>query len=242
MNKILFITGASRGIGAAIARACAPLFDHLILTYRKQKQAATALAAELDSHCKIDTLALDVSDETSVLQVFEHIDKLPGTLSGLVNNAGIVAPSTNFTDLTKERIENMFATNVFSVFFCCREAVKRMKAGGSIVNISSMASRYGSPGEYVDYAASKGAVDTLTLGLAKEVAAQRIRVNAVRPGLIDTDIHGDSGDRQRPFKLQHVVPMQRPGEASEVASAVRWLLSDESSYVTGAFIDVSGGR
>ncbi len=242
MNKILFISGGSRGIGAATARACASAFDHIVFTYRQQHDAALSLAAELKQHCEITCLQLDVCEEAAVVDAFAEIDSLDGQLTGLVNSAGIVAPASNLIGIDQHRLHKLFATNVFGTFYCCREAIKRMTAGGSIVNIGSAASKHGSAGEYIDYAATKGAIDVFTLGLAKEVAAQNIRVNCVRPGVIDTDIHADSGDRDRPFKIASQVPLQRPGTAAEVAEGVRWLLSDAASYTTGSMLDVSGGR
>lgn len=237
---ILLIIGGSRGIGAATAQVCAPLFDQVVITYRQQREAAEAVASQLDTPCT--TFALDVADEAAVVELFTAIDNLDGQLTGLVNSAGIVAPATTAIHIDGQRLQTMFATNVFGTFYCCREALKRMAPGGSIVNVGSAASKHGSPEEYVDYAASKGAVDVLTLGLAKEAAAKNIRVNCVRPGIIDTDIHADSGDRDRPRKLAPQVPLQRPGQADEVARAIAWLLSSESSYTTGSLIDVTGGR
>lgn len=242
MKKILLITGGSRGIGAATARACVDIFNHIVITYHQRQAAAAEVVKQLSIQCAATALPLDVGDENAVMDVFKQIDTLDGVLSGLVNNAGIVAPATDLAGIDGHRLQQMFATNVFGTLYCCREAIKRMTAGASIVNIGSVAAKFGSPGEYIDYAASKGAVDTLTLGLAKEVAARNIRVNCVRPGIIDTDIHSDSGDRRRPQKLARQVPLLRPGEAEEVAQAVRWLLSDSASYTTGSLIDVSGGR
>ena len=242
MKNILFISGGSRGIGAATARLCTDLFSHIVFTYHKSKDAALTLANMLKPAGKVLALPMDVSNEDSVLGVFEQIDNIDGELTGLVNSAGIVAAATTLQTINKPRLEKMFATNVYGTMYCCREAIKRMPAGSSIVNIGSAASKHGSPFEYVDYAASKGAVDVFTLGLAKEVAAQNIRVNCVRPGIIDTDIHADSGDRERPQKLAAQVPLQRPGLTDEVAQAIRWLLSDKSSYTTGSLIDVTGGR
>jgi len=242
LKKILFISGGSRGIGAATAKACAADFDHLIITYHCQRDAALTLAQSLKVSGELLALPMDVSDEDSVRQAFQHVDNIEGMLTGLVNCAGIVAPATTLVGIGKERLYKLFATNVFGTVYCCQQALQRMDAGGSIVNIGSIASKYGSPGEYIDYAASKGAIDTFTLGLAKEVASQNIRVNCVRPGIIDTDIHADSGDRDRPQKLASQIPLQRPGLAEEVADAVRWLLSEKASYTTGSFIDVAGGR
>lgn len=217
-------------------------------TYRQDEEAARAV----DRHC--ETLGrrsigarVDVTVETEVVAFFALVGAQLGPLRALVNNAGIVAPATRFADLTVERIERIFAVNVTGSFVAAREAVRRMStanggAGGVIVNLSSAASRLGSPGEYVDYAASKGAIDTMTLGLAKEVAAEGIRVNAIRPGVIETDIHASGGEPGRVARIAPMVPMQRGGTADEVAAAVVWLCSDAASYVTGAVLDVAGGR
>jgi len=189
----------------------------------------------------------DIADEAQVMAMFADIDRQPEPLRALVNNAGILFQQSTLEQLTAERINRVFATNVTGAFICCREAVKRMGhhhggGGGAIVNVSSAASRTGSPGEYVDYAASKGAMDTLTRGLSLEVAAQGIRVNGVRPGYIYTDMHADGGEPQRVDRLASAIPMQRGGHPGEIASAIAWLLSDEASYVTGTFIDAAGGR
>jgi len=196
-----------------------------------------------------NTLAIkvDVANEQSIYDLFKTIDEKFGRLDALVNNAGVITPISSFVDMPPSRIRDVFNVNVVGTFICSQEAVKRMSLssggkGGSIVNLSSAAARIGSPNEFIDYAATKGSIDTLTLGLSKEVAAQGIRVNAVRPGLIITDMHADAGDKDRPEKLKSFIPMQRAGTASEVANSIVWLISDDSSYVNGALLDVAGGR
>ncbi len=246
MKTTVLITGASRGIGAAIARACATQFDQIIITYRQQKQSAELLVTELQSQCDISAYQLDVADDSAVIALFNKIDSIHGSISALVNNAGIVAMKQRLEQLDAERLQKVFAVNCFGSFYCSREAVKRMSIangghGGNIVNITSGAARLGSPGEYIDYAAAKGAIETMTVGLAKEVAKEGIRVNAVSPGTIDTDIHADSGDRNRPQKVKDLIPMGRPGTAEEIANAVSWVLSDKASYVTGAILPITGG-
>lgn len=248
MSKIILITGGSRGIGAATARLAAARGYTPVITYIENSVAANEVVAEItasggDAHC----WQLNVADEKSVMACFEAIDRDIGPLSGLVNNAGILDVQCRLEDMSLERLTRMFSVNVTGSFLCAREAVKRLSTrhggvGGSIVNISSAASRIGSPNEFIDYAASKAAIDTLTIGLSKEVAEEGIRVNTVRPGLIETDLQNDSGDPARVANLQKFVPMQRGGTAEEVANAVVWLLSEEASYVTGALLDVTGGR
>ena len=246
MKTTLLITGGSRGIGAAIARACASQFDQIIITFRQQQEAAESLAQELQSLCAIKAFQLDVADDVAVTALFKKLDTEFDPISALVNNAGIVAMKQRLEQLDAKRLEKMFAVNCFGTFYCCREAVKRMSTanggvGGNIVNITSGAARLGSPGEYIDYAAAKGAVETMTIGLAKEVAKEGIRVNAVSPGTIDTDIHADSGDRDRPQKIKAMIPIGRPGTAEEIANAVSWVLSEKASYVTGAILPITGG-
>jgi NAD(P)-dependent dehydrogenase (short-subunit alcohol dehydrogenase family) len=248
MTQILLITGASRGIGAATARLAAAKGYRVCVNYRTDARAANAVVEEINSAGgNAAAVQGDVSLESDVLRLFRTIDRDLGPIAGLVNNAGIVERQMRLEDMSVERIQRVFATNALGAMLCAREAVRRMSkkrggAGGAIVNVSSMASRLGSPHEYVDYAASKGAIDTLTVGLAREVAAEGIRVNAVRPGLIYTEMHASGGEAGRVDRLKSSTPMQRGGTADEAARAILWLLSDEASYVTGAFIDVSGGR
>jgi NAD(P)-dependent dehydrogenase (short-subunit alcohol dehydrogenase family) len=212
------------------------------VNYRSNHEAARRVVGSIESAGgRAVAVEADVSVEHEVVRLFERLDEL-GPLQGLVNNAGILEQQTTILGINQARLQRIFATNVFGPFLCCREAVRRMTQGGAIVNISSMASRLGSAGEYVDYAASKAAIDTLTLGLAKEVAGQGIRVNCVRPGMVYTDIHADGGEPGRVDRLAATVPMGRGGQAEEIASAVLWLLSSEASYTTGAILDVTGGR
>lgn len=248
MDKVMLITGASRGIGAATALLAAERGFAVALNYRREREAAQALVAQITAAGgKARAFAADVANEEDVLRLFREVDEAFGRLDALINNAGILERQMRLEDMDVARLQRVFAVNVTGTFLCCREAVKRMARqhggkGGSIVNVSSMASRLGSPNEYIDYAAAKGAVDSLTIGLAKEVAADGIRVNAVRPGLIRTDIHASGGEPGRVERLQSAIPLGRGGEAEEVARAILFLASDESSYSTGGFIDVSGGR
>lgn len=245
---VLLITGASRGIGAATARLAAQRGWDLVINYARDAAAAEGVAADVRAAGqRALVLQADVADEAQVLAMYARIDAEWGRLDGLVNNAGIVALQARLDEMSTERLQRMMAVNVVGALVVAREAVRRMStrhggAGGAIVNVSSAAARLGSPGMYVDYAASKGAIDTFTTGLAVELAAEGVRVNGVRPGITDTDIHADSGDAQRPAKLAHTIPMQRPGRADEIAAAIVWLLSAEASYVTGTIVDVTGGR
>ena len=247
-SRTVLITGASRGIGAAAAIACARQGWDVAVNCARDTAAAEAVAAQVRAlGRRAIVVAADVADEAAVLAMFARVDAELGALAGLVNNAGIVDVQARVDELSVARLQRMFAINVIGSFVCAREAVKRMStvhggAGGAIVNLSSVAARLGSPGLYVDYAASKGAIDTFTIGLAREVAAEGIRVNAVRPGIIDTDIHASGGQPGRAQAAAALIPMQRPGSADEVAAAVVWLLSDEARYTTGAIVDVSGGR
>jgi NAD(P)-dependent dehydrogenase (short-subunit alcohol dehydrogenase family) len=243
MKKVMLITGAARGIGAATARLAAERGYAVCVNYVRNREPAEKLAREIGGIA----VATDVSQEADVLRMFREVDDKLGRIAVLVNNAGIVDLRSRLEDMTPARIERMFAVNVLGSFLCAREAVKRMSkrhggAGGVIVNISSAAARLGSPGDYVDYAASKGAVDTFTIGLAKEVAAEGIRVVGVRPGVIHTEIHAGSGDPARVERIAETAPLKRGGEPEEVARAILWIASDEASYTTGAILDVTGGR
>lgn len=242
------MTGASRGIGAAAAVRAAGDGWQVCVNYRTDATAAEAVVAAI-TNAGGSALAVraDVSNEAGVRNLFETVDTELGPVAGLVNNVGIVRSQLRVEDITEERLREIFATNVVSAFLCSREAVRRMStkrggSGGVIVNVSSAAARLGSGGEYVDYAATKGAIDTLTRGLATEVAAEGIRVNAVRPGIIRTEFHATAGDPGRVDRLEPAIPVGRGGTPEEVADAIVWLLSEQSSYVTGSFVDVAGGR
>lgn len=245
---IALVTGGSRGIGKATALLLAQEGYTVVVNYHQNSAAATDVVNEIRA-CGGNAVALraDVSDEAQVVEMFAAIDRFGEPLSALVNNAGILFTQGTIESLCAERINRVLATNVTGYFLCCREAVKRMShkhggKGGAIVNVSSAASRLGAPGEYVDYAASKGAVDSLTTGLSLEVAAQGIRVNGVRPGLIYTDMHASGGEPGRVDRVKSMLPMQRGGQPEEVAQAIVWLLSDKASYVTGSFLELAGGR
>ena len=243
MRKVVLITGASRGIGAATARTLAGQGYAICINYRTRADCAAQLCNELrEKGGNAVTVQADVSSEAEVEQLFSEIDTQLGRLTHLVNNAGILRPQMRVEEMSAARINEILATNVTGYFLCCREAVKRMEPGSVIVNVSSVAARLGSPNEYVDYAASKGAVDTLTKGLALEVAEKGIRVNGVRPGYIYTDMQRDSGEPDRVDRLKHQIPLKRGGRAEEVAAAIGWLCSDESSYITGSILDIGGGR
>lgn len=243
MENIVLITGASRGIGAATAKLVAKAGVKICINYRQNSKAAEEVAAEIrDSGGTAFCVQADVSEEKEVIKLFEQIDEEVGELQGLVNNAGILFTAMPVIEMSASRWEKVFKTNMLSTFLCSREALKRMKSGASIVNVSSIAARLGAAFEYVDYAASKGAMDTFTIGLAQEVAAKNIRVNAVRPGLIYTDIHKDSGNPNRVDELSKFLPMKRGGTPEEVAESIAWLLSEKASFVTGSMIDVGGGR
>ena len=248
MPSPVVVTGGSRGIGAATARLLASRGHPVCLSYVRDAEAADAVVRDcVAAGASALAVRADVAVEADVVALFETAQDRLGPIGGLVNNAGVVDRATRVEDMSAARIERMLAVNVTGAFLCAREAVRRMSTGrggggGAIVNVSSRAAVLGSPGEYVDYAAAKAAVDTLTVGLAREVAGDGIRVNAVRPGLIDTDIHADSGDARRVERLAPTVPLQRPGRPEEVAAAIAWLLGDEASYVTGSFVDVGGGR
>lgn len=244
MNRIALITGGGRGIGAATARHLARQGYQLCINYRHDRGSAEALVAEIRAQHSVPCIAVqaDVSVEAEVMRLFDEMDLRLGPITHLVNNAGILQPQMRVLEMNAERINKTLTTNVTSYFLCCREAVRRMVPGGAIVNVSSAAARLGSAGEYVDYAASKGAIDVLTKGLSLEVAAQGIRVNGVRPGFIHTDMHADGGEPGRVERVKGNIPLLRGGQPAEVAAAIAWLLSDEASYATGTFIDVAGGR
>jgi len=241
------ITGGSRGIGRATAIAAAARGFRVVVGYASNQKAADEVVAQIEAkNGKATAVKCDVGSEADILALFKTADAF-GTLGALVNNAGIVGPSIRVDAMSAERIQRMMAVNVTGSMLCAREAVKRMSTkhggqGGVIVNLSSVAAKLGSPNTYVDYAASKGAIDSFTIGLGYEVADEGIRVAAIRPGLIDTEIHASGGEPDRAHKLAHVVPMKRIGTADEIANAIVWLMSDEASYVTSAILDVSGGR
>ncbi|HCL6630033.1 TPA: SDR family oxidoreductase [Citrobacter amalonaticus] len=245
---IALVTGGSRGIGRATALLLAQEGYTVAVNFHHNIRAATEVVNNIvAAGGNAFTLRADISDEAQVVAMFESIDRENEPLAALVNNAGILFEQSTIENLSAERINRVLATNVTGYFLCCREAVKRMShkhggLGGAIVNVSSAASRLGAPGEYVDYAASKGAVDSLTTGLALEVAAQGIRVNGVRPGLIYTEIHASGGEPGRVDRVKSMLPMQRGGQPEEVAQAIAWLLSEKASYVTGSFLELAGGK
>jgi NAD(P)-dependent dehydrogenase (short-subunit alcohol dehydrogenase family) len=248
MNPIVLITGGSRGIGAATALLAAQAGYAVAVNYAARSDAADAVVQQIRAHGGTAiAVQADVAVDSQVITMFATVDAQLGALTALVNNAGVVDVTCRVDAMDFKRLRRMFDINVIGSILCAREAVKRMSslyggAGGAIVNVSSAASRLGGAGQYVDYAASKGAIDTMTVGLAKEVAAEGIRVNAVRPGIIDTDIHASGGQPDRASLLASSVPMQRPGSALELAQTIVWFLSDQASYVTGALVDVTGGR
>jgi NAD(P)-dependent dehydrogenase (short-subunit alcohol dehydrogenase family) len=242
MAGVMIVTGGSRGIGAATARLAAARGYKVCINYVRQGETAESLAREVGGIA----VAADVAKEADVLRLFREADRL-GKLSVLVNNAGVVDVAARLDEMSVDRLQRMFSINITGSFLCAREAVKRMStkhggAGGSIINLSSVAARIGAPGMYVDYAAAKGAIDTFTLGLSKEVGPEGIRVNAIRPGVIKTDIHASGGEPGRAERIGASAPLQRAGEAEEIARAILWLASDEASYTSGAILDVAGGR
>jgi NAD(P)-dependent dehydrogenase (short-subunit alcohol dehydrogenase family) len=248
MSRVALVTGGSRGIGASCALLAAQQGWSVAVNYTQNSLAADEVVRQIRAAGGTAiAVQADVGDEGQIKKMFETVDAKLGRLSALVNNAGVVDMPQRVDEMSAERLDRMFRINITGSFICAREAVRRMSTkhggtGGVIVNLGSAAARLGSPGQYVDYAAAKGAIDVFTLGLGKEVAAEGIRVNAVRPGLIDTEIHASGGLPNRARELAHLVPMQRPGTADEVARAVVWLMSDDSSYTTGSVIDVTGGR
>jgi NAD(P)-dependent dehydrogenase (short-subunit alcohol dehydrogenase family) len=246
-DKVAIVTGGSRGIGRATAIAAAARGFRVVVGYASNQKAADEVVSQIEaSNGKAIAVKCDVGSEADILALFKAADAF-GTLGALVNNAGIVGPSIRVDAMSAERIQRMMAVNVTGSMLCAREAVKRMSTrhggkGGVIVNLSSVAAKLGAPNTYVDYAASKGAIDSFTVGLGYEVAGEGIRVAAIRPGLIDTEIHASGGEPDRAHKLAHMVPMKRIGTADEIANAIVWLMSDDASYVTSAILDVSGGR
>ena len=247
MADVVVITGGSRGIGAACARLAAKAGYDVCLNYVSNRDAASAVVAEIEAAGgTARAVAGDVGSNDDVVTLFKAADEM-GTLKGLINNAGVLDVRSRIDEMTPERLERIMRTNILGSFFCAREAVVRMSTkrggeGGAIVNLSSIAALLGAPNQYADYAASKGAIDTFTRGLALEVAEEGIRVNGVRPGIIDTEIHASGGEPDRARKLRDIIPMKREGSAEEVAEAIVWLMSGKASYVTGATLDVSGGR
>jgi NAD(P)-dependent dehydrogenase (short-subunit alcohol dehydrogenase family) len=248
MAEVILVTGGSRGIGRAVAILAAERGYDVAINYNSQAEAAEEVAAVVRARGrKAAVIKADVGKEEDVVRLFKEVDRQLGRLTALVNNAGIVDKSMRVEAMSGERLQRMFTTNTISAFLCAREAIRRMSKrhggeGGAIVNVSSIAARVGGAGEFVDYAASKGALDSFTIGLAKEVGPDGIRVNGVRPGIIETDIHAATGDPGRVERIAPQVPLRRAGSAAETADVILWLLSPQSSYVTGALVDVSGGR
>lgn len=243
MKKVVIVTGSGRGIGAATAILLAAQGYAVCVNYRSRAESAEHVVNTiLQAGGQAFAFAADVALEADVLNMFAAVAQKYGTVTHLVNNAGILFTQSTLADLSVQRFNQVLTTNVTSCFLCCREAIRHMPNGGAIVNVSSAASRTGAPREYIDYAASKGAMDTLTIGLSLELAERNIRVNAVRPGFINTDMHADGGEPNRIERLSPQIPLQRGGTANEVANAIAWLLSEQASYVTGTFIDIAGGK
>jgi len=243
MSKVVIVTGGSRGIGAATAKLLGAKDYAVCVNYLANRDRANNVVDTIVRNGgQAFAYQADVSSEADVIRLFDAAEERFGMVTHLVNNAGILFSQSKLVDIDLERFSKVLNSNVVSCFLCSREAIRRFPPGSAIVNVSSLASQTGSPFEYVDYAASKGAMDTLTKGLSREVAASEIRVNAVRPGFIYTDMHADGGEPGRVDRLAPQIPMQRGGSAEEVANTIAWLLSDEASYVTGSFIDVAGGR
>ena len=248
MSKVTIITGAGRGIGADTAKLAARRGHSVCVNYCNDRSSAEMVCNEItQAGGKAISVRADISRESDVISLFDLTEQAFGKVNGLVNNAGILLQQMPLRDMTAERVNKVFSINVTGSLLCAREAVRRMSVssggqGGAIVNLSSLAAKLGAPDEYIDYAASKGAIDTMTVGLAKEVAYESIRVNAVRPGIIKTDIHASGGEPDRITRVAPSIPLKRAGETHEVANAILWLLSDEASYVTGALLDVAGGR
>jgi NAD(P)-dependent dehydrogenase (short-subunit alcohol dehydrogenase family) len=248
MDNVAIVTGASRGIGAAVSELLGAAGYAVAVNYACDADAAAAVAASVErAGGSAIIVQADVACEEDVLRLFRETDSRLGTVTALVNNAGMLNRQSRLADMNIEAVQRVLAVNVLGSILAAREAVRRMStakggAGGAIVNLSSVAARLGAPGEFIDYAASKGAIDSFTIGLAREVAAEGIRVNAVRPGIIETEIHASGGDPNRPERLRTAIPMQRAGTAKEVAETIVWLLSDAASYVTGTIVEVTGGR
>jgi len=243
MSPIVLVTGGSRGIGAATAKYLAIQGYSVCVNYILNDIEANKVVAEIKNNGGVAiAVQADVSQEHDVIRLFNTIDRLLGKITHLVNNAGILLPQMRVSEMTAERINKVLTTNVTSYFLCCREAINRMASGGAIVNVSSAAARLGSPAEYVDYAASKGAIDTLTTGLSLEVANKNIRVNGVRPGFIYTEMHADGGEEHRVERVKSLIPLQRGGSPEEVAASIAFLLSSDASFITGTFIDIAGGK
>lgn len=248
MERILIVTGGSRGIGAATAILAAERGYAVCVNYHRRAEAAEKVAKQIaEQGGRAIAVQADVAQEADVVRLFETVDQKLGRVTALVNNAGILETQTRVEAITADRLARILATNVIGSFLCAREAVRRMAtskggSGGAIVNVSSVGAKTGSPGEYVDYAASKGAIDSFTVGLAQEVAGEGIRVNGVRPGFIDTEIHASGGEPNRIERVKQFVPLKRGGQPEEVARAILWLMGDEATYSTGAILDIAGGK